>query len=91
MPDLNANDLEAAKLQVAGTARSMGITSSTDRQPDSTQHRSHTDDLAGSTSPGRRADTEGATHGARARSTRDATKRYDREQLHTPGRGDRHW
>ncbi len=26
MPDLNTNDLEAAKLQVAGTARSMGIT-----------------------------------------------------------------
>ena len=26
MPDLNANDLEGAKLQVAGTARSMGIT-----------------------------------------------------------------
>ena len=26
MPDLNANDLAAAKLQVAGTARSMGIT-----------------------------------------------------------------
>jgi large subunit ribosomal protein L11 len=26
MPDLNANDLEAAKLQVTGTARSMGIT-----------------------------------------------------------------
>jgi len=26
MPDLNANDLETAKLQVAGTARSMGIT-----------------------------------------------------------------
>ena len=26
MPDLNANDIEAAKLQVAGTARSMGIT-----------------------------------------------------------------
>ncbi len=26
MPDLNANDLEAAKRQVAGTARSMGIT-----------------------------------------------------------------
>jgi large subunit ribosomal protein L11 len=25
MPDLNANDMEAAKLQVAGTARSMGI------------------------------------------------------------------
>ncbi len=25
MPDLNANDVEAAKLQVAGTARSMGI------------------------------------------------------------------
>jgi large subunit ribosomal protein L11 len=25
MPDLNANELEAAKLQVAGTARSMGI------------------------------------------------------------------
>lgn len=25
LPDLNANDLEAAKLQVAGTARSMGI------------------------------------------------------------------
>ena len=25
MPDLNANDLEAAKLQVAGTARSIGI------------------------------------------------------------------
>jgi large subunit ribosomal protein L11 len=25
MPDLNANDLAAAKLQVAGTARSMGI------------------------------------------------------------------
>ena len=25
MPDLNANDLEAAKLQVAGTARSMGL------------------------------------------------------------------
>src|SRR3954453_22229789 len=24
-PDLNANDIEAAKLQVAGTARSMGI------------------------------------------------------------------
>jgi large subunit ribosomal protein L11 len=26
MPDLNAHDLEAAKLQVRGTARSMGIT-----------------------------------------------------------------
>ena len=26
MPDLNANDIEAAKLQVAGTARSMGVT-----------------------------------------------------------------
>lgn len=26
MPDLNANDIEAAKQQVAGTARSMGIT-----------------------------------------------------------------
>ncbi|MFN2608004.1 MAG: 50S ribosomal protein L11 [Acidimicrobiales bacterium] len=26
MPDLNANDLEAARRQVAGTARSMGIT-----------------------------------------------------------------
>jgi large subunit ribosomal protein L11 len=26
MPDLNANDLDAAKAQVAGTARSMGIT-----------------------------------------------------------------
>jgi len=25
MPDLNANDLEAAKQQIAGTARSMGI------------------------------------------------------------------
>jgi large subunit ribosomal protein L11 len=25
MPDLNANDIEAAKLQVAGSARSMGI------------------------------------------------------------------
>ena len=25
MPDLNANDMEAAKLQVKGTARSMGI------------------------------------------------------------------
>ena len=25
MPDLNANDLAAAKLQVAGTARSMGV------------------------------------------------------------------
>ncbi|MEJ7584639.1 MAG: 50S ribosomal protein L11, partial [Acidimicrobiales bacterium] len=25
MPDLNANDLEAAKKQVAGTARSMGL------------------------------------------------------------------
>jgi len=25
LPDLNANDLEAARLQVAGTARSMGI------------------------------------------------------------------
>jgi large subunit ribosomal protein L11 len=26
LPDLNANDLDQAKLQVAGTARSMGIT-----------------------------------------------------------------
>ena len=26
MPDLNANDIESARLQVAGTARSMGIT-----------------------------------------------------------------
>ena len=26
MPDLNANDIAAAKLQVAGTARSMGLT-----------------------------------------------------------------
>lgn len=25
LPDLNANDLDAAKLQIAGTARSMGI------------------------------------------------------------------
>ena len=26
LPDLNANDLDSAKLQVAGTARSMGLT-----------------------------------------------------------------
>ena len=26
MPDLNANDIESAKLQIMGTARSMGIT-----------------------------------------------------------------
>ncbi len=26
LPDLNANDLDSAKLQVAGTARSMGVT-----------------------------------------------------------------
>lgn len=26
MPDLNANDIEAAKLIIAGTARSMGVT-----------------------------------------------------------------
>ena len=26
MPDLNANDIEAAKLQIMGTARSMGVT-----------------------------------------------------------------
>ncbi|MBA2496312.1 MAG: 50S ribosomal protein L11 [Acidimicrobiia bacterium] len=26
LPDLNANDIEAAKLQIAGTARSMGLT-----------------------------------------------------------------
>ena len=26
MPDLNANDIEAAKAIVAGTARSMGVT-----------------------------------------------------------------
>ncbi len=26
MPDLNANDIEAAKRIVAGTARSMGVT-----------------------------------------------------------------
>jgi ribosomal protein L11 len=26
MPDLNANDIEAAKQQVRGTARSMGLT-----------------------------------------------------------------
>jgi large subunit ribosomal protein L11 len=26
MPDLNANDLDAAELIIAGTARSMGIT-----------------------------------------------------------------
>jgi large subunit ribosomal protein L11 len=26
MPDLNANDLESARRQVAGTARSMGVT-----------------------------------------------------------------
>ena len=25
MPDLNANDMEAAKMQVRGTARSMGL------------------------------------------------------------------
>ena len=25
MPDLNTDDLDAAKLQIAGTARSMGI------------------------------------------------------------------
>jgi ribosomal protein L11 len=25
MPDLNANDLDSAKRQIAGTARSMGI------------------------------------------------------------------
>jgi len=28
MPDLNANDIEAAKLQIRGTARSMGIATS---------------------------------------------------------------
>ena len=40
MPDLNANDLDAAKLQVAGTARSMGITVGlTARPPRDRRHR----------------------------------------------------
>ena len=33
MPDLNANDLEAAKQQVRGTARSMGIAVVITRRP----------------------------------------------------------
>ena len=42
MPDLNANDLEAAKHQIAGTARSMGISGeqvTTGAQSSGTSHR----------------------------------------------------
>ena len=48
MPDLNANDLEAAKLQVAGTARSMGIEVGLTRppQPTRSQRRPAREDLA---------------------------------------------
>ena len=54
MPDLNAYDLEAAKQQIRGTARSMGLkVSSVSTQFINTQHRS-----TGTTSPGG-AHTEG--------------------------------
>ena len=64
MPDLNANDLEAAKLQVAGTARSMGLTVSRAEPHRSTtgrpreRPRPRTRDHRGS-------QTRGSHHGAR--------------------------
>ena len=52
MPDLNANDLEAAKIQVAGTARSMGITGRLSSHRSAAE--SATTGSTGTTSPGRR-------------------------------------
>ena len=57
MPDLNANDLEAAKKQVAGTARSMGIDASSERAT-TTEH----DTRPGGPRPGA-VTNEGARHG----------------------------
>ena len=72
MPDLNANDLEAAKLQVAGTARSMGITrrltAGTRRSPPTT-YRNHLARHRGRTSPGGVPDTREPIMAKQARST----------------------
>ena len=71
MPDLNANDLEAAKQQVAGTARSMGIDGQLTATPTS---------ATGTTSPGGH-DHQREPSWRRARSTTTQPKRFDRDQL----------
>ena len=74
MPDLNANDLEAAKLQVAGTARSMGI----DRRLSlRTAAPSDPPRSTGTTSPG--GPTHEGANMAKGKKYNDATKRFDRD------------
>ena len=69
MPDLNANDLEAAKAQVAGTARSMGISDSV------TIHDEAGDDLAPPVTTPRETDMS-----SKGKKHVDAAKRFDRTQ-----------
>ena len=69
MPDLNANDLEAAKRQVAGTARSMGVTVAND-------------DRRGPSS--NRVAPKGACTVNKGKRYAEALKGYDRDQLYSP-------
>ena len=86
MPDLNAYDLDAAKLQVAGTARSMGINVVL---TSGTGHRTASDSRRPSpggdcTSPAGRRPDEGAIM-AKGKKYNDARrKRFDRDQLSHP-------
>ena len=73
MPDLNANDLAAAKLQVAGTARSAWASrSSRNNQSLDPEH------LAGRTYQRREPEM------AKGKKFTDAAKKYDRDQLFSP-------
>ena len=77
-----------AKLQIAGTARSMGIRGpAADARRHRHQHRSHTSARGERPRPGARPH-EGAIM-AKGKKYLDATKRFDREQLTRARRGDR--
>ena len=69
MPDLNANDLEAAKRQVAGTARSMGVT---------------VDEVIDRPAVERPATPKGAVQMKRGKRYAEAIKGYDRDRLYGP-------
>ena len=79
LPDLNTDDIDAAKLQIAGTARSMGIRVA-DR-PDLTCVPSEPSP-AGRTSP--RGTTRRGSHHGEGQEVQRRRERFDREQLHAP-------
>ena len=86
MPDLNALDIEAAKLQVAGTARSWASKSSEPSSASYSQQYSQTG--RGAPRPGSIVHHRGRSQGDRIMAKHgkkyiDATKRFDREQFHT--------